>query len=264
MKKLHTSLQGQVAIITGGSVGIGRAAALDLLQGGVSVVVVSRNPERIADTTRWLQQQVPGGFVMGLALDVCSEADMQTMVDKTLERFGRIDVLIASAGILRAGQGALHTLQQMPVSDWDEVINVNLKGAFLSNRAVLPVMQRQQSGQIINVSSTSGRKGYAFDSAYCASKFAVIGMSQALAEEARNYGVRVQVLLPGAIDTPIWGQNGPIPKPRDVLPVDRVAQLLTHLVRLPVDAVCLEAVIEPMRMHEKPAWLHQARAAANP
>lgn len=263
MKKLYASLQGQVVIITGGSVGIGRAAALDLLQSGASVVVVSRNPERIADTARWLEQQVPGASVMGLALDVCSEADMQAMADKTVERFGRIDVLIASAGILRAGQGALHTLQQMPVSDWDEVINVNLKGAFLSNRAVLPVMLRQQSGQIINVSSTSGRKGYAFDAAYCASKFAVIGMSEALAAEVRDDGIRVQVLLPGAIDTPIWGQNGPIPKPRDVLPVDRVAQLLTRLVRLPLDAVCLEAVIEPMRVHEKPAWLHQARLAGN-
>jgi NAD(P)-dependent dehydrogenase (short-subunit alcohol dehydrogenase family) len=246
MKKLYASLQGQVVIITGGSVGIGRAAALDLLQSGASVVVVSRNPERIADTARWLEQQVPGASVMGLALDVCSEADMQAM-----------------AGILRAGQGALHTLQQMPVSDWDEVINVNLKGAFLSNRAVLPVMLRQQSGQIINVSSTSGRKGYAFDAAYCASKFAVIGMSESLAAEVRDDGIRVQVLLPGAIDTPIWGQNGPIPKPRDVLPVDRVAQLLTRLVRLPLDAVCLEAVIEPMRVHEKPAWLHQTRLAGN-
>ena len=263
MNEFGTSLEDKVVIVTGGSVGIGRAAALDLLRCGASVVVVSRNPERISGTARWLEQQVPGAAVMGLALDVRSEADMQLMVDNTLERFGRIDVLVASAGILRAGQGALHTMQQMSAAEWDEVIDINLKGAFLSNRAVLPVMKRQQSGQIINVSSTSGRKGYAFDSAYCASKFAVIGMSEALAEEVRQYGVRVQILLPGAIDTPIWGQNGPIPKPGDVLPVERVAQLLTRLIRLPMDVVCLETVIEPLRVHSKPAWLNNARAAGN-
>ena len=247
-------LRGQVAIVTGGSVGIGRATALSLIQHGAAVVVVSRNLQRIEQTRDWLQQQVPEAEVLGLALDVSNEADMQEMVDSTLQRFGRIDVLIASAGILRAGNGELRTVAQMSSAEWDQVLDINLKGTYLSNHVVLPIMMKQGSGQIINVSSTSGRKGYAFDSAYCASKFAVIGMSESLAEEVRPHGIRVQVLLPGVIDTPIWGQNGPLPKPADVLPVERVAELLSYMVRVPSDAVCFEAVIEPLRVHDKPAW----------
>ncbi len=258
----NSVLQGQVAIITGGSVGIGRATALCLLQLGAAVVVVSRNSKRIEEAQDWLRQQVPGAEVVGLALDVSSERDMQAMVDSTLQRFGRIDVLIASAGILRAGDGALQTVAQMSSADWDQVMDINLKGTYLSNRAALPAMMKQGSGQIINVSSTSGRKGYAFDSAYCASKFAVIGLSQALAEEVRPHGIRVQVLLPGVIDTPIWAQNGPIPKPADVLPVERVAQLLSDMVCMPADAVCLETVIEPLRVQEKPAWMGRPQRVA--
>lgn len=253
-------LQGQVAIITGGSVGIGRATARCLMQLGAAVVIVSRNLQRIEQAQDWLQQQVPAAKVLGLALDVSNEADMQEMVDRTLQHFGRIDVLIASAGILRGSKGELHTVAQMSSEEWDEVMDINLKGTYLSNHAVLPIMMKQGSGQIINVSSTSGRKGYAFDAAYCASKFAVIGMSESLAEEVRPHGIRVQVLLPGVIDTPMWAQNGPIPKPADVLPVERVAELLSYMVRLPSDAVCLETVIEPMRVHEKPAWLGQSHA----
>ncbi len=254
-------LQGQVAIITGGSVGIGRAAALCLVQHGAAVVLVSRNPQRIEDACAWLLQQAPAADVLGLALDVSNEADMQEMVDRTLERFGRVDVLIASAGILRAGDGQLRTVAQMSSEEWDQVLDINLKGTYLSNRAVLPAMMKQGSGQIINVSSTSGRKGYAYDSAYCASKFAVIGLSESLAEEVRPHGIRVQMLLPGVIDTPIWGQNGPIPKPVDVLPVERVAELLSFMVRIPSDAVCLETVVEPHRVREKPAWLGRSHAA---
>jgi len=255
MTQERTTLQGKVVIITGGSVGIGRAAALCLAQLGAAVVVVSRNAQRIELARDWLLQQVQGAEILGLALDVSKKADMQEMVDRTLQSFGRIDVLIASAGVLRAVEGELRTVAQMSSAEWDQILDINLKGTYLSNHAAIPVMMKQGSGQIINVSSTSGRKGYAFDSAYCASKFAVIGMSESLAEELRPHGIRVQVLLPGVIDTPMWSQNGPVPKPADVLPVERVAAVLSHMVRLPSDAVCLETVVEPLRVHGRPAWI---------
>jgi NAD(P)-dependent dehydrogenase (short-subunit alcohol dehydrogenase family) len=177
------------------------------------------------------------------------------MITETLAQHGRIDILIAAAGILRPSNGAVRHLADMPRQEWEEIISTNLTGTFLTNRAVLPQMIEQGSGQVINVSSTSGRRGYAYDSAYCASKFGVVGMTEALAAEMRPHGIRVQLLLPGAVETPMWAQNGPIPRPERVLPVERVADLVAFLVTLPADTECTETVIEPRRLTDRPAWL---------
>jgi NAD(P)-dependent dehydrogenase (short-subunit alcohol dehydrogenase family) len=251
------SLAGQVALITGGSAGIGLEAAGELAARGAQVVVVGHTPERVHQATAALAERGAGERVEGLILDVCCEEDMARMAAHALDKYGRIDVLIAAAGILRARGGVLNTVQAMPLEDWRRVIDVNLTGTFLSNRAVLPAMIRQRAGQIINVSSTSGRKAYAFDSAYCASKFGVIGMSEALAAEVRGHGIRVQVLLPGAVETPIWDQNGPIPKPHATLTAGRIAEVIARLVDLPSDAIMPETMIEPQRFDAAPDWLRR-------
>jgi 3-oxoacyl-[acyl-carrier protein] reductase len=252
-------LAGQVAIITGGSTGIGFAAALALGRLGAAVVLVGRTARRVDEAVVNIQRELAQAEAIGLALDVRREDDMAVMAKRTVERFGRIDILVAAAGVLRAGGGAIRKLMDTSLSEWNEILDINLTGTFLSNRAVLPAMLRQRSGQIVNVSSTSGRKGYAFDAAYCASKFGVIGMTETLAEEMRHHGIRVSVLLLGAIDTPMWDQNGPIPRPEDVLPVGRVADLIGYLATLPPDTVYLETVIEPRRLHEPPAWRRDAQ-----
>jgi NAD(P)-dependent dehydrogenase (short-subunit alcohol dehydrogenase family) len=141
----------------------------------------------------------------------------------------------------------------MPTTEWDEVIDTNLKGTFLSNHAVLPTMIRQRRGQIVNISSTSGRQGRAYDSAYCASKFGVIGLSEALAQEVLQYNIRVQVILPDAVDTPLWHQNGPIPRPAGALPVARVADLIVYLLKLPGDCLLVNPVIAPFRTRRRMA-----------
>ena len=164
--------------------------------------------------TAGLQQT--GVEAIGFALDVRNENDMELMARGAVERFGRIDALVASAGLLRAGRP--HLVQNTPTAEWDVVMDTNLRGVFLSNRAVLPVMTTQGYGVIINLSSTSGRRGLAYDAAYCASKFAVIGFSEALREEVRRHGVNVHVLLPGPVDTPIWKQNAPIPQLEPIPP----------------------------------------------
>jgi 3-oxoacyl-[acyl-carrier protein] reductase len=119
-------------------------------------------------------------------------------------------------------------------------------------------MIRQRRGNIVNISSTSGRKGLAYDSAYCASKFGVIGLSEALAEEMRQYGIRVQILLPGAIETGMWDQNGPIPRPDAILTPERVAELILYLVTMPEDMVLGAPIIEPFRKRTQPKWLSPA------
>ena len=189
----------------------------------------------------------------GLALDVRSESDMEEMARQTIDRFGRIDILVASAGILRAKGCNPKLMVDVLAEEWDEVLNTNLTGVFLSNRAVLPTMIKQRKGSIVNISSISGRVGRAYDSAYCASKFGVIGLSEALAEEVRQYNIRVQVILPAAVDTSMWDQNGPIPRPPDLLPADRVAELIVYLITLPDDTMLINPVIAPFQTRRRKA-----------
>jgi 3-oxoacyl-[acyl-carrier protein] reductase len=255
-------LADHVAVVTGGSFGIGRATSLALARQGAAVVVVGRTEAHVAETVRELQEAVQRTELMGLVLDLRRDRDAKEMARRTLDRFGRIDILVAAAGILRGRKGRLKTLYEMSVEEWDEVLDTNLKGVFLTNRAVLPVMLRQQRGQIVNVSSTSGQMGLAYDSAYCASKFAVIGFSEALAEEVRAFGVRVQVVLPGAVDTAMWDQNGPVPRPPHRLPVARVADLIVHIIRLPSDVVLVGPAVVPFGVSRTPAWLGRERPQA--
>lgn len=258
-ERTEPELDEQVAVVTGGTVGIGRAVCEALARLGFSVVVVGRRRERVESVARELEA-AGDRRVLGVAGDVRSEQDMERMARGALERFGRIDVLVASAGILRARGASLKTLWQMSPAEWDEVVDTNLRGVFLANRAVLPAMTRQRRGHIINLSSTSGRKGYAFDTAYCASKFGVIGLSESLAEEVRPYGIKVQVLLPGSIDTPMWEQNGPIRRPEFALPVERVAELIACLITAPADTVVVEPVIEPFGRPPRSGWLGETAA----
>jgi NAD(P)-dependent dehydrogenase (short-subunit alcohol dehydrogenase family) len=249
MNEQYGTLTGKVAIVTGGSIGIGLSTAVALAQEGVCVVVVGRNRERLDEALWELDQKTESSENLGLALDVRRESDMEQMIQRTLDHFGRIDILVSAAGILRARGGFLRTLQQMTVEEWDDVIDTNLLGVFLSNRAVIPTMIQQRSGNIINISSTSGLKGLAFDSAYCASKFGIIGLSEALAEELRHYGIRVQVLLPGAIDTGMWDQSGPLPPPKDILAPERVADTILYLLALPADTIIETPIVKPLKRH---------------
>jgi len=248
-------LVNQVSIVTGGTAGIGRATCLALALRRAHVVVVGRNADRIAETCQALRDIEGGGEALGISADVCREADMARMVSKTLDRFGRIDHLVAAAGILRASSApGLTALARMSKAAWDEVLDVNLRGLYLSNRAVLEVMIEQRRGQIVNLSSTSGRRAYAFDSAYCASKCGAIGLTESLAEEARAFGVRVQVLLPGAIDTPMWDQNGPIHRPEFALAPARVADVVLFMLTLPADTILREPVVEPFGAPSRDGW----------
>lgn len=248
-----SQVQGKAAIVTGGTVGIGKAVCLRLVRAGARVVVVGRNEARLARAREELEQ-VAGGSAMAYRGDVRREADMEGMAAACTEAFGAIDILITSAGILRARGSALKTLQQMTPAEWDEVIDTNLKGVYLANRAVLPAMLAQRGGHIVNLSSTSGRKGYAFDTAYCASKFGVIGLTESLAEEVRSYGIRVHAILPGAVDTPMWDQNGPLHRPEYALPVERVADLLLAVLAMPPDTHLVSPIIEPLGKPVRAGW----------
>lgn len=249
--EIDAALKEKVSIITGASGGIGLACAKLFFSHKSKVVLVDINQEKLESAIAELENLGISDNILSLQLNVCNEQDMTQMVTQTLNRFGRIDNLVACAGILRLGN-TLKTVLETPLDEWQKVIQTNLTGTFLSNRAVLPTMIEQKQGDIINISSTSGRQGRAFDAAYCASKFGIIGLSESLAEEVSSYGIRVQTLLPDAVDTGFWDQNGSMSvRPPYALPPERVAECILHLLTLPRDTFLLNPVISPLRSRKK-------------
>lgn len=247
--------KGQVAIITGGSSGIGRATCLSLAKEGADIVVVGRNAARVTEAIKEIERETNGAAALGLVLDVRKEQDMEEMARRTLDRFGRVDILIASAGIARGSSSKRvlpYPVAQMPTQEWDEVLDTNLKGVFLSNRAVLPSMIRQRKGSIINISSAhGGQHGYPYASAYCASKFGVVGFSESLAEEVKQFGIKVQVVLPGATETPILGKGDTAVGFGRSLPPVRIGEFIIYLLTLPSDTVLINPVIAPLQSRHR-------------
>jgi NAD(P)-dependent dehydrogenase (short-subunit alcohol dehydrogenase family) len=250
---MENTLKDNVSIITGAASGIGRACASQLCQRGNKLVLVDINSEALEAVNNELQTlpEYKQDNVMLVAADISNESAMKAMAAATLERYGNIHNLIAAAGILRIG-GELKKISDTPLDEWEKIIDVNLTGTFISNQVVLPTMLENRQGNIINISSTSGRQGRPFDGPYCASKFGIIGLSESLAEEVAAYGVRVQCVLPDAVETPFWDQNGPIAlKPTAMLPAERVAQFIVYLLALPADTYLLNPVIAPLKTRKK-------------
>lgn len=209
-------------------------------------MVVGRSGARVEEMVEEIAGKTNGNAAaLGLALDVRREGDMAQMASRTRERFGRIDILVSCAGVAKSSGAARllpYSLAQMPLEEWGEIVDTNLKGTFLSNRAVLPEMMGRQSGTIVNVSSSPGGiKGQPFAAAYCASKFGVLGLSEALAEEATPYGIKVQVVFPDAIDTPLLRRSTLEARLGPSLPADRVASLILYIATLPEDTQLLSS-----------------------
>jgi 3-oxoacyl-[acyl-carrier protein] reductase len=244
-----TRLVRQVALVTGAASGIGRAVCAALAGEGASIAAADVNADGVSRTLAELPEA--SAEASAFEVDVRREDDVARLVDEATTRFGRVDILVACAGILRPRGCAPKPLAETDPSEWDAVIETNLRGVFLTNRAVLPGMIARRRGQIVNLSSTSGRQGRALDSAYCASKFGVIGLSEALAEEVRPYGIKVHVVLPDAVATPMWKQNGPIAAPPDALPPARVAELIVYLLSMPEDTILVGPVIAPFRSRRR-------------
>jgi NAD(P)-dependent dehydrogenase (short-subunit alcohol dehydrogenase family) len=255
--------EGQVTIVTGGSSGIGRAACLALAAEGGSVVVVGRTARHVEETLEELERQGGAPAALGLTLDVSREQDMDEMVGRTLTRFGRVDNLVAGAGVGRSPNSTRlmpYPVAQLPTEEWDAVLDTNLKGTFLANRAVLPAMLKQRSGHIINISSArAGLHGYPFASAYSASKFGIIGLTEALAEEVRPYGLRVQALLPDITDTPLLHNTTLASRADALIPPSHVADLIVYMLALPRDAVLGNPIVAalPPDVDDKKAGVNE-------
>ena len=192
-------MQKQVAIVTGGGQGLGQAISQRLAEMGAHVVVVDCNAPAAVATAQAVETTT-GVKVLGVYADVTSEADVAAMVAQTLATFGRIDLLVANAGIVIAGEVA-----NLNGDAFRRVLDVNLTGYFLCAKHVVPTMKAQRRGVIIQINSISGKRGSFGNGAYCASKAAGLGLTQSLALELAEYGVRVNAICPGhLLDSPLW------------------------------------------------------------
>jgi NAD(P)-dependent dehydrogenase (short-subunit alcohol dehydrogenase family) len=195
-------LKDKVALITGAGRGIGKAISLRFSEEGASLILCARTASPLQEVTDAIQHK--GTPCLAAVVDVSMEENVTHLVKDGLAKFGRIDIVVNNAGISNP-KPFLETSN----ADWDEAINVNLKGLVFCTRAVLPGMLERGAGRVINIASAAGLRGLPGSPAYTASKFAVVGLTQALADEVVDKGIRVNVICPGPVRTELF-DNSPV------------------------------------------------------
>jgi len=191
---MSNNIEGKVVVITGGSSGLGEAAARHLSAAGATIVLGARRVERMQALTSELAAE--GRKAAFLATDVTDRAQVGKLVDLAVEKFGRIDVMLNNAGLMPSSP-----LERLKVDDWERMVDVNIKGVLYGIAAALPHMRRQKSGHFVNVSSVAGHKVRAGGAVYAATKHAVRALTEGLRQEVKPYHLRTTTISPGAVAT---------------------------------------------------------------
>ena len=231
-------LAGRVALVTGGSRGIGRAIALRLAGLGAAVAICGRDRQALEETSAELGKTTKQVFAQ--AADVTRSEEVARLVAATEGKLGAIAILVNNAGI-----GLFGPAHEKTEADWDRVLSSNLKSVFLVSRAVAASMIREGKGDIINISSLAGRNAFAGGGIYCASKWGVQGLSACMAEDLREYGIRVSVICPGSVATEFSGRG-----PKDaakVLRAEDVAHAVEAVVTQRDGSFISEVQVRPLR-----------------
>jgi NAD(P)-dependent dehydrogenase (short-subunit alcohol dehydrogenase family) len=220
-----------------------------LASDGFRVALLARNAEDLAELKIEIERR--GGVGVGHPVDLAEASQATAAVEKVVGAWQRVDVLVNAAGTDAPG-----SVEETTAEDWDRVLGVNLRAPFLLSRSVFPLMRRAGGGTIINVSSVAGLRGWADAAAYCSSKFALTGLTQALAAEGRPHGIRACVLYPGAMATS-WGMWEPeerrtgdgereAKQEGEALPADQVAELIAWIVSAPGNLVLNQVTVTPL------------------
>ncbi len=231
-------LGGRVAIVTGAGRGIGRAVAGAFAREGAAVILAARSAGELDLVARQIAES--GGRASAVPADVSDESAVGAMVKRALAEHGRVDILVTAAGA--AGFGSV---ADSKTTEWDQMLAVNLRGAMLCCRAVLPAMMAQRRGTIINVGSVVTSRILPGSAVYTASKYGLLGFSRVLAEEVRPHGVRVGILSAGATDTPLWDAVPRAPDRGLMLRPEQVAEAALLMALLEPSATLEEMTLLP-------------------
>lgn len=236
----NLALKGKKVLVTGGSKGIGKEVVLELLEAGAIVAIASRQlPENLAEL-----QEANGFRVKAYSVDLAEVNDISSKVKEIINDLEGLDILINSAGMAYTAE-----ILDTSLADWQKVINLNLTSVFETIRAVLPTMRSQNSGTIINIASIAGKQAFPTWGAYSASKFGLLGLTQALAAEEQVHGIKVMAICPGSVDTPLWDT---LPSEvvanfdrKAMLDAKTVAAMIMTMLSLPANATIQELVLMP-------------------
>ncbi len=233
-------IKNKTAIVTGASKGIGRVIARELARKGAHVVLAARTSGMLNDLARDLAEF--GVETLVVPTDMTHEEQIKDLVHKTIDRFGRIDILINNAGL-----GYFHSISDFPTERWDEMFNLNLRGLFMLTRESIPALRKAGESVVVNIASLAGKNAFINGGGYAATKHGLIGFSRCLMLEERKNGMRVLVICPGSVDTNFFDdRREDVDSKRDrMLKPDDVAASIIHMIELPQHAMVSEIDIRP-------------------
>jgi 3-oxoacyl-[acyl-carrier protein] reductase len=232
------TFKGKVALVTGAGRGIGKAVALSLAQLGCRVILAARSREQLEEVHREIRDR--GGEALVVAADLTRDEDIQHLVESS-RSWGTVDILINNAG-----WGKRAPVVKGDVEDWDRTFRVNLRAPMILAKMLLPSMLEKGEGAVINIGSVSGKTGEANGAAYAASKFGLIGFTQSLYEEVREHGIKVAVILPGFVDTPLIPPNRQLDRSK-MIQADDIAQAVHYVLTSPATCCPVEITVRPQK-----------------
>lgn len=241
---MQADLQGKTAVVTGGSKGIGYAIADALAAAGCNVMISARHDSEVQDAARTLSERNPG-TVVGMVCDVRKHDDVQRMIAATAERFGGLHVLVNNAGV-----GRFAPMGELSPDDWHQVMQTNMDGVYYCCHEAIPHLRQQDDSWIINIASLAGKNPFPGGAAYNASKFALVGFSEALMLDVRQHGIRVNYIMPGSVSTHF---NDHTPSEQDAWKIqpEDIAELVMQLVTFPSRSLPSRIEIRPTRPPKK-------------
>lgn len=233
-------LNGKVALVTGGGRGLGAAICQTLAEAGVTVIAADVRLDQAEQVTQMLRDR--GMEANALPLDITNDQQVEAVVQKITNQYGRIDILINNAGT-----DVTLPIEELTIADWDKVMNVNLRAPFVLSKHILPLMKEQGSGHIVNIASTAAKRVWANASVYHASKWGLMGFSHALHVEGRPHGVKVTAVVAGGMRTPFLLDRFPDIDPNVLQDPKTVAETVRYVLMQPAETVIPEIMVIPMR-----------------